>query len=526
MDSVLRQCATWVIVVGIALGVVPANSAPALSLGSIETSDPRLVEALSALNRGSLERAESLARTFLLEQPNSAAGHELLGAALALQRKLNEAEASLKRAIELNPRQSTAYTKLGDIAQARGRQAEAIAYFRQAVEVDPAEHRAHQRLGLYYESQGDAERAIHHFERGIDGTPADYLGVKLNLARLYSLRGRHTEAVDLLYPWAEQLDVRPEVHRIIGGAYFGAGDAPRAVKHLRAAVILVPEDDLALAVLGDALKVQGDMAAAVETYRALVDSGHASVMAYIELATLLRDSGRIDEAASVFIALIDKHPEATAGYFMLGALYGFHRRYEDAAQVYDEGLRRDPVNPALLRGASAVALRLDDAAAALAYAERLLAVAPETGVDAFNRGMIFDRLGAPTEAERAYRAALEVSPENWAAMNNLAVILLGRGEAAEGLQWASNAAQMAGDQPNAVRTLGWAQYANGNFQSAIATLQRALELEPASAVGHYHLGRALDGAGESERGRDYIRRALELDPGFSRAEEARMLLAN
>ena len=502
----------------------PPVSHADLSLERLGSVDQDLADALKLLNSGKPAEGETLVREVLAVQPRSAAGHEILGAALAMQGKLDEAVAALTEAVEINPGQATAFTKLGDIALARGEVASAVEYFQQAIEAEPTEHRAHQRLGLHYESLGNSAAAIEHLEKGIAGTPPEYLGVKRNLARLYVGAGKYAEAIALLQRWSTDFNERAEVHRTLGIAHFGDGELPKAIAHLQAAVSLNPADTASFSLLVDAIRDHGDAALGIDTYRALLGSGNAAIGVHGELGILLQGQGDFAQAEQVYLGMIEKFPLNTEGYFLLGGLYGFLTRYDEASGVYREGLEIAAENAGLLRGASASELRRGDARAALEFAKRLQAVGPDSAVDAFSRGLIFERLEDSAMAERSYREALALQPEHWPSLNNLAVILVQAGRVEEGLALAERAAGLAGDNPSVVHTLGWAHYKNNDARQAVVTLERALQLRPDAAIVNYHLGRARLARGDEARGLELVRRALELDGDFVYAAEARALL--
>jgi Flp pilus assembly protein TadD len=60
---------------------------------------------------------------------------------------------------------------------------------------------------------------------------------------------------------------------------------------------------------------------------------------------------------------------------------------------------------------------------------------------------------------------------------------------------------------------------------ALSAFERALQLAPNNPVYHYHLGLAHLKAGNEERGRAALRRALQLKPDFAGADDARRTLS-
>jgi tetratricopeptide (TPR) repeat protein len=91
---------------------------------------------------------------------------------------------------------------VGDVLLARGDIPKAKAQFFRAIEMSPNERHPHQRLGMLFEEEKDFARAIEHCEKGLVGAPANYIGLKVNLGRLYNLHRQYRPSPPslLLYP--------------------------------------------------------------------------------------------------------------------------------------------------------------------------------------------------------------------------------------------------------------------------------------------------------------------------------------
>ncbi len=105
--------------------------------------------------------------------------------------------------------------------------------------------------------------------------------------------------------------------------------------------------------------------------------------------------------------------------------------------------------------------------------------------------------GNRADAQRAYRATLELDPDNAIAMNNLAFLLAeGGADLDEALQLARHAMSLAPDSTQMTDTAGWVQLKRGENEAAIALFADAVAKEPAEDSFRDHLLMALERKGD------------------------------
>ena len=75
-------------------------------------------------------------------------------------------------------------------------------------------------------------------------------------------------------------------------------------------------------------------------------------------------------------------------------------------------------------------------------------------------------------------------------------------------------------------TLAWIQYKKGNFRVSVSLAEDAVKKAPENADFRYHLGMALSGAGERDRARTELQKALQLNLKGPDAQEAQKTLAS
>ncbi len=104
------------------------------------------------------------------------------------------AEASFRRAIELNPGHANAHSMLGWLLMRLGHPEEAVAEAERATELDPVSAGAHNNLGGMYSSAGLAPKAIDAYRQALVYAPESPL-VEANLAFAYAADGQPANAV-------------------------------------------------------------------------------------------------------------------------------------------------------------------------------------------------------------------------------------------------------------------------------------------------------------------------------------------
>ena len=73
---------------------------------------------------------------------------------------------------------------------------------------------------------------------------------------------------------------------------------------------------------------------------------------------------------------------------------------------------------------------------------------------------------------------------------------------------------------DAIDFIGYQCLKMGDSKSAVALLAANVADYPASASAHFGLGRALVAAGDEAHGSAEFRRALKIDPSYTRAKDA------
>ncbi|MCC6233018.1 MAG: tetratricopeptide repeat protein [Verrucomicrobiales bacterium] len=435
------------------------------------------------LNSGQLEPALQAAGRALERNPASADAHEIAGAALAKLGRFEDSLARLTKATELNPRQATAFAKLGDVQAALQHPGPARTAYLQALAIDPTDRRAHQRLGLMSEDEGDASRAIDHFEKGLEGTPPNYVGVKINLARLYNRANRFEQTIVLLAPVVPDTYPDPIAHLLLGTAYLGTTNLNAGLHSLEIMSRLRGRDATAQQALALAYSQAGQPAKALEILDALLATQPNALEARVQRAQTLAALNRPADALTEFQAALASQPKSIPTLLEFAAYHASHGAPNEAIRLYSS------------------VLALPDAPA-LAY-ERLAAVQRDAG--------------QLKEAETTLLAGCTRHPQH-ARLRTLLGLHYGLTQQyARSRDSLTEALAMAPGNPQALKALSGAHQRLGSLSNAVAAARQLVAVVPRNAEDRFYLGGLEQDAGELRAAIATYGEVLKLNPDHAAA---------
>ena len=288
------------------------------------------------------------------------------GAEQLARGELEEAEASLRLALEIEPGSAAAHANLGLVALARGELDEAEAQLRGAIHARQDFVEAWSSLGVVLERRGRVEEAEHAYVHALSVNPGR-AEPRLCLARLLVRRGRPAEARAHLLRLVALLPGDPEALGLLAWAELRV-DRPQAAADLVARALETDPDAAAARFVHALLRARrGELAPARETLEAL------------ETDTVL------GHEASLRIATID----AVSGELA--------RAQQRITQLLDD----DPFDPAVRLVAGVIARDRGELDAALAHAREARTLAPDVAESWLLEAECCALLGDPTCAETA-----------------------------------------------------------------------------------------------------------------------------
>jgi tetratricopeptide (TPR) repeat protein len=318
-----------------------------------------------------------------------------------------------KDTVARNPDAWMAWNNLGAESLARSDPALAITFCRRALEIFPSHSKTHNNLGLALLQTGNRDEAIAEFREAIHLTP------------------RHVDA-----------------HNNLAVALLQDGRIDEAIESCRQVISLRPLSPDAYTNMGNALLLQGHTDEAIKAWEDALRADPHYAEAHINLCVAMLQANRPDEAFAHGEMAVSLNPESATAHSALASALRLAGRLEEAVTQFRSSIRLNPAN----------------------------------GATHNNLANVLRETGQLAEAVPHYKKAAELLPESIPVLNNFAWALATCPDAqARNGPRAIEVSQRAmtllgGENPSLMRTLAAGYAADGKFDKAQETAQRALNL--------------------------------------------------
>ncbi len=387
------------------------------------------------------------------KHPKAASSYLLKGRAEMAQAKWDEAEATLKKALELDPNSAAAYEMLVRGYLATNKLPAAAQELETVLAKAPNNQSALMTLATIRERQKDYAKAREFYEKLLALNPDSVLALN-NLSYLYS---QQLDQPDKAYELAQRARTLnpgdPSIADTLGWAAYKKGDYQQALNLFQESVGKAPSVPEIQFHLGMANYMMGDSEAARTAFKnALAAPGD-----------------------------FPSKSEAESRLALLGSASGTAANLS-AAQLA-ELLKRQPNDPiAQLRLAQAYEKEGDPSKAVAAY-EAALKINPKLSVAPLQLAQLYSGPVPNKDKALAYaKQARALSPNDPKVAGVLGQIAFANSDFA----WASNllheSARQLDTDPKILHDLAWAIYSLGNVPDARDAMQRSLKASPDPAT--------------------------------------------
>jgi protein O-GlcNAc transferase len=445
-------------------------------MASQEERNRQLVAGWQAVSRNDPRPAEEIARAVLRGSPDDIASltnaHNLLGVALMLQSRNDEALKTLASALERDPRSAGTSLNLGNALNNLGRPREAIPHYKRAVELDPGMPHAHNNLAHAYEAVGLFDDAVRSYREVLRIAPDD-VGTHDNLGTALSHLSRHEEAVACYRAaLAHNPDYAPALNNL-GVALCELDRHEEALPHFERATRLDPTDAYAHNNLGNVLLKLRRAEAAAASYRRAVELAPDYATALSNLGAALVAIDRGEEALECCRKALAVEPAHADAHINMGLAYQELRRFDEAIACHQRALavRPDSVEAHSNLGLSYLRQgRMQEATESL---RRALSIRPGYVTALLHLGTVCQEIGRIEESAEHFRKAVALDPASADAHHNLGIALQGLSRHDEAIASFREALKRDPERKYTLGALIWSELLVcgwGTFESEIARL--------------------------------------------------------
>jgi tetratricopeptide (TPR) repeat protein len=332
-------------------------------------------------------------------------------------------------------------------------------------------------------SAGDLATLASDFRQIAD--QGNFLLVETQLVRIYSALNRHAEAAEVASQAMRKFPEAAEPAVLAAQAYAAASNWTEALAaskewHRRAPLGAQSADFM----IANAQIQLGQSSEALETIQPYAEESPDNPMVVTRQAQAFIAGGRIEDAENLL------RPRLTEPVFRMAWVELATLVIQDeatAARWLNEAAGLVPSESIDERGALAFAwYQLSERLKNTAYRDHSLSILEElakrpdvTAELLFRLGTVYEVSGVAELAEENYKRAISLAPDMIAAKNNLAMRYINsKKNLEEALKLAQEAAASAPNSANVQDTLSQAYEVMGNFDAAITSIQKAVELEP------------------------------------------------
>jgi tetratricopeptide (TPR) repeat protein len=417
-----------------------------------------------------LEKAVALAPASVKAQFNLAAAY----AASSSHGSTKEIE-QLRKAITMAPTFARAHLALGKALLQDGKVSDAVTELQEAARLDPQSGESHYQLGLALARAGRRDEATAELQKGRELTAADDRNQNFNLdiaeGRAALDKGDLDQAST---KFRHAIKVEPEssdAHRYLGVVLEKQNDTEGASAEYENAVDLNPGDE----------EARGSLQRLLQPRAAVDDSARMA-----EFEGYIRD-GRFKEVEPLLNAYVKEHPQSSRGWYVLGYSLFAQQKIGESLKALAKSLQLDVKNADAHKILGRDLMIIGRFDAAQIEFEQGIRYDPQSAEMHYNLGKLFSMQDNWDPGRKEFEEALRIDPSYVEALD----------------------------------ALGLTQEALGDNPGAIASYEKAIALNQVRhgkfASAHVNLSAYYNRTGNAERGLEYARQALELDPKSDRA---------
>lgn len=222
-------------------------------------------------------------------------------------------------------------------------------------------------------------------------------------------------------------------------------------------------------------------------------------------------------------AAVNEDDTFAKAHYNLSKVYQHMKMWDDAQRHLNRVIALEPNEPRYHYELGKCYQMLNRVDMAKTAYEKALSLNPNLYVVHYRLGTVFMALDQPKQADASFRKAIEINPRFTKAFVKLSLLYLNYDYPELAMQVLQTGVAVNDSNPEAHNTLGVAYQFLKQYDKAIESFKKALDLQADLYVSMHNLGMALAAAGKDKEALDYLNRFTraatgkqDIDPDFIR----------
>ena len=502
----------------------------ASAIGELESAlqkDPRQTQAGAALvglylQQGRMEKALATANGLVTQQPANAGFVNLLGIARARSGDAAGARAAFEQAVQIDPRFTAPRLQLARLDIEAGADEAAVARIGALLQHDEKNVDALMAMAHLNERRQRPTEARRWLEKAAAVSPSNELRPGLALVD-FNMRSRQPAAA---LASARALEAKAPsdlgVLLALARAQLAASDAAGARSTLANATRIAAFDAKLQLEIAGLQGLAGNWSGAAYSLQKSLAAEPDFLPAQAMMAEIELRQGDVEKAEQRARQIAQRKPRAAIGFSLIGDIALARGQTAAAIESYRRAHQMEPTTATLLRLFEASTTQPAAAKSGFAQAEQWIKHHPKDRAVQHALADAYARTGNLTAARAGYEKLIELDPNDAAALNNLANILIDRNDSTA-LKFADRAMTLDPANADLIDTAGWAAFRAGQPDRALQLLRDARLREPGKPEIRYHLAAVLAHVGRRQEAREEIEAALAIGRSFEQTAAAETL---
>ena len=460
------------------------------------------------LKRKEFDKALAAIDKLEAKQPANPAAVNLRGRIQLAQKDPVGARKSFERALTIAPSYFAAVASLAALDVAAKKPDDAKKRFENLLATNPKNGQALLALAELAALRGAGKDELAgYLIKAMEANPTD-VSPRLLLIELYLKTNDNKQALSAAQGAVASIPAAPELLDALGRTQQASGDLNQAVAtfgKVAAMQPLSPQPQVRLAAVHHANK---NTQAAEQSLRKALEIKADHLDAQRALIILNLEAKKYDEAMKIAQTVQAQRPQSGAGMVFEGDIRAARKDWEGASASYRLALQKVQA-PELAIKMHASLLELGKAPEAERFAASWVKTQPKDGRFLSYLGVAAILRKDYAAAEKSYLAAVQIQPDNAAALNNLAWVSHQlRKDGA--LAYAEKAHSLAPAEPAFMDTLAVLMSDKGQHAPAIELQLKALQAQPLNSVFRLNLAKIYLAAGDKARAKTELDALVKL----------------